>query len=64
MEIMQLWNGCSLVTGPLIWDCWRAQELEQPEDGEQKTAPEFLYSSLLGVRQVEGVFAEVDGICS
>ncbi|KIM53580.1 hypothetical protein SCLCIDRAFT_11544 [Scleroderma citrinum Foug A] len=49
--------------GLLIWDCWRAQELEQPEDGEQKTAPEFLYSSLLGVQQVEGVFVEVDGIC-
>ena len=50
--------------GLLIQDCWRAQELEQLEDGEQKTAPKFLYSSLLGVRQVEGVFAEVDGICS
>ena len=38
--------------------------MEQPEDGEQRVAPEFLYSSLLGVWQVERVFAEVDGICS
>ena len=64
------WKSCNYGTavvlglGLLIRDCWRAQELEQPEDGEQKTAPEFLYSSLLGVQQVEGVFAEVDGICS
>jgi len=50
--------------GLLIHNCWSAQELEQPEDGEQRVAPKFLYLSLLGVQQVERVFAEVDGICS
>ena len=57
-------TAVALGLGLLIWDCWRAQELEQLEDGKQKTAPEFLYLSLLGVQQVEQVFVEVDGICS
>ena len=41
--------------GLLIQDCWRAQELEQLEDGEKKTAPEFLYLSLLSTRIVNSM---------
>ena len=50
--------------GLLICDCRRAQELEPLGDAEPRTAASFLYSSLLGVWQVERVFAEVVGICS
>ncbi|KIM58291.1 hypothetical protein SCLCIDRAFT_10278 [Scleroderma citrinum Foug A] len=46
--------------GLLIRDCWSVQELEEPEDGEQRTAPAYLYSSLLGVQKLEAVFVEVD----
>jgi len=46
--------------GLLIRDCWSVQELEEPGDGEQRTAPTYLYSSLLGVQKSEFVFAEVD----
>ena len=65
-----LWKSRNYVTavvlglGLLIRDCWRAQELEQPEDGEPTTAPKFLYSLLLGICQVEKVFKVVTDICS
>ena len=46
--------------GLLIHDCWSVQELEEPGDWEQRTAPTYLYSSLLGMQKSEFVFVEVD----
>ena len=53
---MHILLGLSL----LIHDCWSVQELEKPEDGEQRTTPAYLYSSLLGVQKLEAGFVEVD----
>jgi len=36
--------------------------VEEPEDGGQRTAPSYLYSSLLGVQDSELVLAEVEVI--
>ena len=48
--------------GLLIRDCWRVQELEEPEDGKVRAAPSYLYSSLLGVGKSEAILAEVEVI--
>jgi len=36
--------------------------VEEPEDGGQRTAPSYLYSSLLGVQDLELVLVEVEVI--
>ena len=36
--------------------------MKEPEDGGQRTAPSYLYSSLLGVQDLELVLAEVEVI--
>ena len=48
--------------GLLIQDCWSVQELEEPEDGGERTAPSYLYSSMLGVVKSELVLAEVEAM--
>ena len=48
--------------GLLIRDCWSVQELEEPEDGEERTAPSYLYLSMLGVAKSELVLAEVEAM--
>ncbi|KIM52189.1 hypothetical protein SCLCIDRAFT_11947 [Scleroderma citrinum Foug A] len=62
------WKSCNYGTlvmlglGLLIQDCWRAQEMEEPEDGEQMGTPSYLYSSLLGVQDLELVLIKVEVI--
>jgi len=53
MEVPQLWHPCHVGTGPSNLGLLEAQEIKEPEDGEERTASTFLYSSLLGVEKLE-----------
>jgi hypothetical protein len=42
--------------------CWATIELEEPVDGEPRTAPDYLYTSSLSIQRVVDIITKIDKI--